>query len=224
MNIECRVSKWVCASFAFSASITVVWVDALRLLTLRIFLSRMARVGLLLLVGMLAWIPLAQAGGVTITRVSTELRDGGLWLDADAQLDLFKDQGDALKSGVPLWFAWDVVIEQERGWWGAREINTQAWRARIEYHALSQLYRLEWLAAGEATDVISFSSLDGAVDALSHPRSLLLAPAAEFPPPGVYRGRARLRLLADSLPLPMRPRAFFASQWQLVSDWYLWAF
>lgn len=224
MNIECRVSKR-------SASTTVVWVDAglrqlrvLRLLILRTFSSRTARFGVLLLVGVLAWTPLAQAGGVSVTRVSTELRDGGLWLDADAQLDLFRDQGDALKSGVPLWFAWDVVIEQERGWWGAREINTQAWRARIEYHALSQLYRLEWLAAGEAADVSSFSSLDGAVDALSHPRGLLLAPAAEFPPPSVYRGRARLRLLTDSLPLPMRPRAFFASQWQLVSDWYLWAF
>jgi hypothetical protein len=162
--------------------------------------------------------------GVTVTRCSTELRDGGLWMDADAKLELFDTQREALKSGVPLLFAWDVVVEQERGWWGAREINTQAWRARIEYHALSQLYRLEWLAAGEEVDVISFSSLEGAVDALSHPRGLWLAPSAEFPPPGVYRGRTRLRLVLDGLPLPMRPRAFFASQWQLVSDWYLWAF
>ena len=168
---------------------------------------------------------MACAGGVSVSRAATELRDEGLWFDADARLELFKDQSDALKSGVPLVFAWDVVIEQDRGWWGTRELALDAWRARIEYHALSQVYRVLWSSSGgESLDPSSFASLEGAVDEVSHPRSLWLAPANAVPMPGVYRGRARLRLVHDSLPLPMRPRAFFASHWQLSSEWYLWAF
>ena len=174
---------------------------------------------------LLCLIPTTQAGGVSVTRATTELRDGALWLDADARLELFKDQNDALQSGVALLFAWDVVIEQDRGWWGTREIATDAWRARIEYHALSQLYRVLWSSSGgESLEPQSFTRLDTAVDYISHPRGLWLAPAAALPMPGAYRGRARLRLVQESLPLPMRPRAFFASSWQLTSEWYLWAF
>ena len=167
----------------------------------------------------------AQAGGVSVNRATTELRDGALWFDADATLDLFKDQADALQSGVPLVFAWDVVIEQDRGWWGTRELSIEAWRARIEYHALSQVYRVLWSSSnGESLEAESFTQLVGAVDSVSHPRGLWLASASSVPVPGVYRGRARLRLVHDSLPLPMRPRAFFANHWQLSSEWYLWAF
>jgi len=173
----------------------------------------------------LSMIPTTQAGGVSVTRAATELREGALWLDADARLELFKDQNDALQNGVALLFAWDVVIEQDRGWWGTREIATDAWRARIEYHALSQLYRVLWSSSGgESLEPESFTSIDAAVDNISHPRGLWLAPAAALPMPGSYRGRARLRLVHDSLPLPIRPRAFFASSWQLTSEWYLWAF
>ena len=172
-----------------------------------------------------AVISLAQAGGVSVTRAATELRDGALWFDADANLELFKDQADALLSGVPLVFAWDVVIEQDRGWWGTRELSLDVWRARIEYHALSQVYRVLWSSSsGESLEAESFAQLDSAVDSVSHPRSLWLAPAALVTMPGVYRGRARLRLVHDSLPLPMRPRAFFANHWQLSSEWYLWVF
>ncbi len=218
MNAACRVE--MC-----SASTTVVLVDALRISTPRRFLARMVRVALLFLVGVLAWIPLAQAGGVSVTRAVTELREDALWLDADAQLELFKDQNDALQSGVALLFAWDVVIEQDRGWWGSRDISTDAWRARIEYHALSQLYRVRWSSSGgESLEAESYTSLAAAVDDISHPRGLWLAPASALQMPGLYRGRARLRLVHDSLPLPIRPRAFFASHWQLSSEWYLWAF
>ncbi len=177
------------------------------------------------LVLFLSLIPTTQAEGVNVTRAVTELRDGALWLDADARLDLFKDQEDALQSGVALVFAWDVVIEQDRGWWGTREIATEAWRARIEYHALSQLYRVEWSnSSSKSLEPESYTSLATAVDDISHPRNLWLAPAAALPMPGAYRGRVRLRLVHDSLPLPIRPRAFFASSWQLTSEWYLWAF
>jgi hypothetical protein len=180
---------------------------------------------LLSLALLLSLTPPTQAGGVSVTRAVTELREDALWLDADARLELFKDQKDALQSGVALVFAWDVLIEQDRGWWGTREIATNAWRARIEYHALSQLYRVQWLSSGgEGLEPESYTSLSAAVDDISHPRNLWLAPAAALPMPGSYRGRARLRLVQDSLPLPMRPRAFFASSWQLTSEWYLWAF
>lgn len=165
------------------------------------------------------------AGGVSVIRASTELRDDALWFDADAHLNLFKDQDDALKSGVALVFAWDVIIEQDRGWWGTRELNLDAWRARLEYHALSQMYRVLWTSTnGLNHEAESYTQLESAVDNISHPRSLWLAPASAVPMPNTYRGRARLRLVHDSLPLPMRPRAFFASHWQLSSEWYLWAF
>jgi len=173
----------------------------------------------------LSLLPPLHAGSVSVTRATTELREDALWLDADARLELFKDQHDALQSGVTLVFAWDVAIEQDRGWWGTRDITTDAWRARIEYHALSQLYRVQWFSSGgESLEPESFTRLDAAVGYISHPRNLWLAPAAALPMPGVYRGRARLRLVQDSLPLPMRPRAFFAGSWQLTSEWYLWAF
>lgn len=162
----------------------------------------------------------AHAGQVTITHVGAELRGGMLYVDADARLELFEAQRAALQSGVPLTFAWDFVVEQERNWIWSRTLEDQSVLARVEYHALSRLYRLVWLDSEESA---TFATLDGVLDALSHLRALPLA-AAEFPKTGVYRGRTRLRLVLDTLPLPMRPRAYFSEHWQLSSEWYLWGF
>ncbi len=167
------------------------------------------------------WLVLpVQAGEVTVTHVAGELRDGLLYVDADARIELFNAQRDALQNGVPLTFAWDFVIEQERGWLWSRTVVDETLRARIEYHALSRLYRLVWLESEESA---TFSSLEGALDALTLLRALPLGPASDFPVNASYRGRTRLRLVLDALPLPMRPRAYFSERWQLSSEWYLWA-
>lgn len=177
-----------------------------------------------LVLGLLTWslgLWPAQAGEVVVTHVASELRGDMLYVDADARLQLFPAQREALESGVPLTFAWEFVIEQERDWLWAREVSSQAIRARIEYHALSRLYRVVW---PESEESASFASLAGALESLTHLRNLALAPAADFSHKGAYRGRARLRLVLDALPLPMRPRAYFSDRWQLTSEWYLWAF
>jgi len=176
-----------------------------------------------LLIGLLGWllgITSLQAGEVVVTHVATEVRGDMLYIDADARLTLFRAQREALESGVPLTFAWEFVIEQERDWLWAREVVNQTIHARIEYHALSQLYRLVW---PESEESATFTSLSDALEALTQLRNIALGPAADFSH-GNYRGRARLRLLLDALPLPMRPRAYFSERWALASEWYLWAF
>ncbi|MEW6691241.1 MAG: DUF4390 domain-containing protein [Pseudomonadota bacterium] len=177
-----------------------------------------------LVIGLLGWlfgVASLQAGEVAVTRVATEVRGDTLYVDADARLELFGAQREALESGVPLTFAWEFVIEQERDWLWAREVASQTIRARIEYHALSRLYRLVW---PESEESATFTSLVGALEALTQLRNVALGPAGDFPAHGTYRGRARLRLLLDTLPLPMRPRAYFSERWALASEWYLWAF
>jgi len=176
---------------------------------------------LLALLGWLLGTAPVQAGEVVVTHVGTELREDLLYADADARLELFKAQREALLSGVPLTFAWEFVIVEERDWLWPREVTHQTIRARIEYHALSELYRVVWLESEESA---TYTSLEGALEALTRLRGLALAPAEEFHPGREYRGRARLRLLIDTLPLPMRPRAYFSERWALTSEWYLWAF
>lgn len=173
-----------------------------------------------LLLGWLLVLP-AHAGQVDVTHVAAELRNGLLYVDADARIELFNAQRDALQNGVPLTFAWEFVIEQERSWLWSRTTVDETILARVEYHALSRLYRLVW---PESEESATFSSLEGALDALTHLRALPLARASEFPANASFRGRARLRLVLDSLPLLMRPRAYFSERWQLSSEWYLWAF
>ncbi len=176
-----------------------------------------------LLVGLIGWLvglaPL-HAGEVRVTHVAAEVREGMLYVDADARVDLFDAQREALLSGVPLTFAWEFSVEQERPWLWSRDVESQAIHARIEYHALSRLYRVIWPDSEESA---TFATLDGALEALTHLRALALAPASAFPKNGAYRGRTRLRLVLENLPLPMRPRAYFSDRWQLASEWYLWA-
>lgn len=177
-----------------------------------------------LLLALLGWFlgtAPVQAGEVVVTHVATELRGGLLYADVDARLELFQAQREALLSGVPLIFAWEFVIVEERDWLWPREVAHQTIHARIEYHALSELYRVVW---PESEESATYTSLEGALEALTRLRGLALAPAEEFHPGGEYRGRARLRLLIDTLPLPMRPRAYFSERWALTSEWYLWAF
>lgn len=176
-----------------------------------------------LILGFLFWLLGAgalHAGEARVTHVAAEVREGMLYVDADARLELFGAQREALLNGVPLTFAWEFVLEQERSWLWARELDSQNVHARIEYHALSRLYRLVW---PESEESATFATLDGALDALTHLRALALAPVGELPKVGALRGRTRLRLTLDTLPLPMRPRAYFSERWQLASEWYLWA-
>lgn len=176
-----------------------------------------------MLLGLLTWCLGAWsvwAGEVAVTHVTSEIRGDMLYVDADARLELFPAQREALESGVPLTFAWEFVIEQERDWLWAREVTSQIIRAKVEYHALSRLYRVVW---PESEESVSFTSLAGALEALTRLRNVALLPAAELAAKGSYRGRARLRLVLDTLPLPMRPRAYFSERWQLTSEWYLWA-
>ena len=37
-----------------------------------------------------------------------------------------------------------------------------------------------------------------------------------------YIARIRLYLDIDSLPSPLRPRAYFSSDWNISSQWYKW--
>lgn len=177
-----------------------------------------------LMIGLLGWFlgtaPL-HAGEVVVTHVASELRGDLLYADADARIELFKAQREALLSGVPLTFAWEFVVVEERDWLWSRAVRHQTIHVRIEYHALSELYRVVWLESEESA---TYTSLDGALEALTRLRGVALAPAAEFDPDSAYRGRARLSLLINALPLPMRPRAYFSERWALTSEWYLWAF
>ncbi len=176
-----------------------------------------------LLFGLFGWLlpALLWAGGVNVTHVALEERGDMLYLHADAHIELFDTQREALESGVPLTFAWEFVIEQERDWLWPREVMHKTLHARIEYHSLARIYRLVWL---EGEDSASFTGLAATLEALGRLRDVPLGPVQAFPQRGSYRGRARLGLELGTLPLPIRPRAYFSERWDLASVWYLWAF
>ncbi len=154
-----------------------------------------------------------------VINVHAEVREDGLFLDADLELSLGSDVIDALRNSIALNLIVEAEIAEPREWLWDRPLLGDRRRLRLEYHALSRTWMVTDLHARETH---TFSQLADAVDSLSRVRAWRLgdwSPLADKPR---LLGKLRVKLDVNKLPLPLRVPALFDDKWDLDSDWFLW--
>ena len=84
---------------------------------------------------------------------------------------------------------------------------------------LTNRYALTDLASGQSR---TFKTLQEALLVLGDLQRVLVSDEAVLPKPDVYLARARLRLITEELPAPMRPLVWISPSWWVSSPWYEW--
>lgn len=126
---------------------------------------------------------------------------------------------EALSNGVPLTFELNVRVEKVwSSLWEKRPFE-MILRHQIRYHALTGQYRVVDLASGEQE---SFVTQEAALYELGDYNDIKLIIKEELDPEADYKMRLRAQLEIESLPLPLRPLAYFHRGWKLSSGWTQW--
>ena len=156
---------------------------------------------------------------ITIRSVETTYKDKVYLLNANIEYQLSEAAVDALKNGVPLILLLDIEVEQHRKWWWSKNIATLEQGYLLLYHALTEKYLVTNLNSSAQNN---YRSLQAALDALGHIRSLPILDEKLLEPEARYFVNVRMHLDIEALPAPMRPFAYLSSDWRLESDWYSW--
>lgn len=161
----------------------------------------------------------ASAADIEILDVRGQSRDGFYFMDLEARIPLSPDMQEAVESGVPLRFVFDVQLVRARRYlWDARILVLRR-AVRLERHALAGKYVVHD-EVSQQRQVLA--SLPDALEALGQLRDVTLTKVDALPAEVPLRGRVRAKLDIEGLPAPMRPVAYLSPSWYLGSGWYSW--
>lgn len=175
---------------------------------------------LLLICGLLAPLPVS-AGKYDAVVEYAELiaQDEEYVLSADIQYRLSPRAIEALRNGVPLYWAVDIEINRQRDFWWDEHVAQKKLRFKIQYQALLNVYRVHNEENGDGGN---FSSLAAALDALSSIHYVPVLNKSALSAGKNYYAGLRVVFERELLPLPLRSFAYLNRQWYLSSDWYSW--
>ncbi len=165
------------------------------------------------------WAAPASAQSFTVENAKTELVDKVYRLDASLKYNFPPKALDALENGVTLLLALDIEVIKPRRYMWNEEIATLEQRYEIRYLALTDQYLLHNKNSGSQ---FVYSTLEKALSTLEKVDSLPIIDAHLLDDDEHYMVQVRSRLDFDSLPAPLRLKAYFSNDWWLTSGWYSW--
>jgi len=164
----------------------------------------------------------AQEGdrpNVEILSAGAVLKHQVYYLNARFRLRLKPQMVEALHAGIPLTFSVSVEVYRPRNYLWDAGVALLEQRYRLTYQPLTEHYVLKNLNSGVEND---FPNLVAASDVLGTVVELPILDRNLLNPDDEYRGRMRVRMDREDLPLPLRLQSYFYSDWTLASDWYTW--
>lgn len=154
-----------------------------------------------------------------IENASTIIVNQVYTLNASLKYHFSEESLAALKNGISLYLVLDIEVIKPRRYMWDEEIATLEQRYEIRYLALTNQYLLANTNSGSQH---VYHSLDDALETLEHIESLPIIDAHLLNNGDHYMVQVRSRLDLDSLPVPLRLKAYFSSDWWLTSGWYSW--
>jgi len=167
----------------------------------------------------LLWTATASAQTFTVQNAKTELVDKVYRLDASLKYRFSPDALDALENGVTLILALDIEVLKPRRYMWDEEVANLEQRYEIRYLALTDQYLLHNKNSGSQ---FVYSTLNEALTTLETIDSLPIIDAHLLDDDEHYMVQVRSRLDFDSLPAPLRLKAYFSNDWWLTSGWHSW--
>ena len=166
-----------------------------------------------------SWAALAMAAEFTISKAAARLQDGTYVADATVGYEFSPAVLEALENGVPLTVELHVQVRRDGAWVWEPDVVDSRLRSQIRYSPLLGTYQVTNLDTGHH---YSFASRDRAIAALGEVKDLTLVRADALDPHETYRVEMRATLDIESLPLPLRPKAYLSPAWNLSSERHRW--
>ena len=161
----------------------------------------------------------ANAKGIVIENVNIAHENGRYTLAADIRYELSEVVLEALHKGVALTLMRTVAVVQPRPLLWDQVIVKQRYSHTLSYQALTNQYRL---TIDNSPLIQSFPTLESALTEIGTLRDVavpLFDRALRLK--DEYVG-IRAWLDIESLPVPMRLRAYIWPKWRHNSGWYRW--
>jgi len=177
------------------------------------------RAGWIAALALAGWTVLALAAEFTISQASARLQDGTYVVDATIGYEFSAAALEALENGVPLTVEIHLQVRREGAWVWEPDVVDSRLRSQIRFSPLQGTYQVTNIDSGAQR---SFASRDRAIAALGEVKDVTLVRADALAADQTYRVEMRVALDIESLPLPLRPRAYLSPDWNLSSEWSRW--
>jgi len=171
---------------------------------------------LVLVIMLLWWTPVMA---FVVEQASSRLQDGAYFIDAAVNYEFTDTVIEALENGVPITVDIHFQVRRADAWIWEKDIVDMHRRRQLRYLPLSESY--------EVTDIdnkqikLYFSRL-AAIDALGAVKNVKVVDDSQLESGEIYLMEIRSTLDIESLPVPLRPRAYMSSDWKLSSEWSQW--
>ena len=172
------------------------------------------------LAGVLLLSVVTASADIDVLSVKASLREDRLLARTQLEIGLSSQASEALERGIPLVFVIDMALHRRRAFIWDRRMGRWKFPFELRYHALSGRYVLE---APELNEFDTFLTVGEALRALGGPRSLSATlTQAPLATNEALRVSLRARLDIESLPGPLRVKAYLTPGWRLNSGWSRW--
>jgi hypothetical protein len=158
----------------------------------------------------------AYAGRIDIVDTRVWLQDETYLLDADLSYEPDEKVMEALGNGIPVVFRISFAVEEEGLF--AHELASGEIDYMVRFRPLAAFYEVTDSHGNRHT----FVSRVALFAYLGELREIPLVRTADLETGKEYRYLVKAELDIDSLPLPMRPMAWFSPVWKLSSGWREW--
>lgn len=168
--------------------------------------------------------------GFSVKQMDVLLRNTGLELSGQLDLELSRKTEEALSKGIPLEVIFELNLFRERAFIWDERLSSWQFQRKILFHALSNQYLITTRLPGSEPAQESFPSLQEALTSMGSFQSLELKlddsganSDTGFNTDGPLYMDIRARLDIEALPTPLRPVAYTSRSWRLNSGWSSWS-
>jgi hypothetical protein len=162
--------------------------------------------------------PAARAqDSVSVESAHIEVRDDpepGLYLDAQFAFEPSPAIEDAVRRGIPVYFAIDFELVRKRWYWFNRRVASATLAYRLSYSPLTRQFRLSRGALAQP-----FDTLAEALATVRTVRGWKVAGREAAASREHLQARVRLRLDTSMLPKPFQVDSITNHDWALATDW-----
>lgn len=157
---------------------------------------------------------------LTILSAKVQLEENVYTLNSAIEYQFSQEVLEALHSGVALTFILTITIERERWYLWDETVANLKQRYQIKHFALGNRYQLTYLNTGIKE---SYPTLKLLLQSLGKIEHFPLLDKHLVKSDGKYWVNLQVNLDIEALPAPLRPLAYFSSEWRLTSGWHLCA-
>jgi len=161
-----------------------------------------------------------QAADLVFSKVTLTLsEDDRVFVDAQLKYQLNETATEALENGVPLTFEMRIQMRDADAWVWEKDIVEYRLRSVLRYRPLSALYEVRDLSGG-AKQV--FATRISALRYMGRISDLAIVNRDKLDLNKEYLVRLEAYLDVEALPLPMRPKAYLSSDWDIEAEPWEW--